>query len=110
MCVCCVLADHSIFDGLSKVVQLLIPQLPTLENMLNALISVRFLWRSSTWRFRCCEFPVGVFYFIYFRVVLLQQTHDAGKHAPCSHVETPRHTPRDHVSTGTDTMQMRLFF
>ncbi|CAN0364854.1 unnamed protein product, partial [Ectocarpus fasciculatus] len=33
--------DHSIFDGLSKVVQLLIPQLPTLENMLNALISVR---------------------------------------------------------------------
>ncbi|CAM9690424.1 unnamed protein product [Pylaiella littoralis] len=31
--------DHSIFDGLSKVVQLLIPQLPTLENMLNALIS-----------------------------------------------------------------------
>lgn len=33
--------DHSIFDGFSKVVQGLIPQLPTLENMLNALISVR---------------------------------------------------------------------
>ncbi|CAM9368680.1 unnamed protein product, partial [Hapterophycus canaliculatus] len=34
--------DHSIFDGMSKVVQLLIPlQLPALENMLNALISVR---------------------------------------------------------------------
>eukprot|EP00752_Nemacystus_decipiens_P009420 g8423.t1 len=31
--------DHSIFDGFSKVVQGLIPQLPTLENMLNALIS-----------------------------------------------------------------------
>ncbi|CAM9109327.1 unnamed protein product [Scytosiphon promiscuus] len=32
--------DHSIFDGMSKVVQLLIPlQLPALENMLNALIS-----------------------------------------------------------------------
>lgn len=33
--------DHSIFDGFSKVVQRLIPQLATLENMLNALISVR---------------------------------------------------------------------
>ncbi|CAN0507102.1 unnamed protein product, partial [Laminaria digitata] len=32
--------DHSIFDGISKVVQKLIPQLPTLENMLNCLISV----------------------------------------------------------------------
>lgn len=40
-------ADHSIFDGFSKVVQGLIPQLPTLENMLNALISVRTSWQCS---------------------------------------------------------------
>eukprot|EP00753_Platysulcus_tardus_P005921 PLAT13762.1.p2 GENE.PLAT13762.1~~PLAT13762.1.p2 ORF type:complete len:371 (+),score=183.05 PLAT13762.1:39-1115(+) len=31
--------DHSIFDAFSKVVQHLIPQLPTLENLLNILIS-----------------------------------------------------------------------
>jgi len=31
--------DHSIFEAFSKVVQKLIPQLPTLENLLNALIS-----------------------------------------------------------------------
>jgi hypothetical protein len=33
--------DHSIFEAFSKVVQKLIPQLPTLENLLNILISVR---------------------------------------------------------------------
>lgn len=32
--------DHSIFEAFSKVVQKLIPQLPTLENLLNILISV----------------------------------------------------------------------
>lgn len=31
--------DHSIFEAFSKVVQKLIPQLPTLENLLNMLIS-----------------------------------------------------------------------
>lgn len=31
--------DHSIFEAFSKVVQKLIPQLPTLENLLNTLIS-----------------------------------------------------------------------
>merc|ERR1740131_503910 len=31
--------DHSIFEAFSKVVQKLIPQLPTLENMLNMFIS-----------------------------------------------------------------------
>ncbi|KAK7468228.1 hypothetical protein BaRGS_00036551 [Batillaria attramentaria] len=31
--------DHSIFEAFSKVVQKLIPQLPTLENLLNILIS-----------------------------------------------------------------------
>lgn len=35
--------DHSIFEAFSKVVQKLIPQLPTLENLLNILISVREL-------------------------------------------------------------------
>lgn len=35
--------DHSIFEAFSKVVQKLIPQLPTLENLLNIFISV------STW-------------------------------------------------------------
>lgn len=33
--------DHSIFEAVSKVVQKLIPQLPTLENLLNILITVR---------------------------------------------------------------------
>lgn len=33
--------DHSIFEAFSKVVQKLIPQLPTLENLLNILISVK---------------------------------------------------------------------
>lgn len=37
--------DHSIFEAFSKVVQKLIPQLPTLENLLNIFISV------STWPF-----------------------------------------------------------
>ena len=31
--------DHSIFEAFSKVVQKLIPQLPTLENMLNIFVS-----------------------------------------------------------------------
>jgi Ras-related GTP-binding protein C/D len=31
--------DHSIFEAFSKVVQKLIPQLPTLENLLNIFIS-----------------------------------------------------------------------
>lgn len=31
--------DHSIFEAFSKVVQKLIPQLPTLENLLNYLIA-----------------------------------------------------------------------
>lgn len=33
--------DHSIFEAFSKVVQKLIKQLPTLENLLNTLNSVR---------------------------------------------------------------------
>jgi Ras-related GTP-binding protein C/D len=33
--------DHSIFESFSKVVQKLIRQLPTLENLLNILNSVR---------------------------------------------------------------------
>ncbi|CAL8249601.1 unnamed protein product [Boreogadus saida] len=47
--------DHSIFEAFSKVVQKLIPQLPTLENLLNIFISVSrrepaqhpHLWRPS---------------------------------------------------------------
>merc|ERR1712137_1437713 len=31
--------DHSIFEAFSKVVQKLIPQLPTLENMVNIFVS-----------------------------------------------------------------------
>src|SRR3989338_8088766 len=30
--------DHSIFEAFSKVIQKLIPQLPTLENLLNSLV------------------------------------------------------------------------
>ena len=32
--------DHSIFEAFSKVIQKLIPQLPTLESLLNILCSV----------------------------------------------------------------------
>jgi Ras-related GTP-binding protein C/D len=32
--------DHSIFEAFSKVIQKLIPQLPTLENLLNILCAV----------------------------------------------------------------------
>lgn len=35
--------DHSIFEAFSKVIQKLIPQLPTLENLLNILCAVRLL-------------------------------------------------------------------
>ena len=35
--------DHSIFEAFSKVVQKLIPQLPTLENLLNIFISVSLI-------------------------------------------------------------------
>ena len=31
--------DHSVFEAFSRVVQKLIPQLPTLENLLNVLVS-----------------------------------------------------------------------
>ena len=37
--------DHSIFEAFSKVVQRLIEQLPTLENLLNIFVSVRCLMR-----------------------------------------------------------------
>jgi len=33
--------DHSIFEAFSKVIQKLIPQLPTLENLLNVFCAVR---------------------------------------------------------------------
>ena len=33
--------DHSIFEAFSKVVQKLIPELPTLENLMDIFISVR---------------------------------------------------------------------
>jgi Ras-related GTP-binding protein C/D len=35
--------DHSIFEAFSKVIQKLIVELPTLENLLNNLCSVSFL-------------------------------------------------------------------
>ncbi len=35
--------DHSIFEAFSKVVQKLIPQLPTLENLLNIFVSVTMI-------------------------------------------------------------------
>lgn len=40
--------DHSIFEAFSKVVQKLIPQLPTLENLLNIFISVCFIFNSHS--------------------------------------------------------------
>lgn len=39
--------DHSIFEAFSKVIQKLIPQLPTLENLLNIFCSV-CIGRSAT--------------------------------------------------------------
>lgn len=51
--------DHSIFEAFSKVVQKLIPQLPTLENLLNIFISVSTyyvlclqIWLCPTCMFR----------------------------------------------------------
>lgn len=46
--------DHSIFEAFSKVIQKLIPQLPTLENLLDMLVSVSvyacpFLSPPHTW-------------------------------------------------------------
>jgi Ras-related GTP-binding protein C/D len=38
--------DHSIFEAFSKVVQKLVPELPTLENLLNILCSVYLLLTS----------------------------------------------------------------
>lgn len=43
--------DHSIFEAFSKVVQKLIPQLPTLENLLNIFISVCFYFCCFVWCF-----------------------------------------------------------
>ena len=39
--------DHSIFEAFSKVIQKLIPQLPTLENLLNIFCAVRAAIRSG---------------------------------------------------------------
>ena len=39
--------DHTIFEAFSKVIQKLIPQLPTLENLLNVLCSVSHLGGSA---------------------------------------------------------------
>ncbi len=41
--------DHSIFEAFSKVVQKLIPQLPTLENLLNIFVSVSLLFIIYFW-------------------------------------------------------------
>ena len=38
--------DHSIFEAFSKVIQKLIPQLPTLENLLNILCAVSRISRD----------------------------------------------------------------
>jgi Ras-related GTP-binding protein C/D len=35
--------DHSIFEAFSKVIQKQIPQLSTLENLLDSLVSVKYL-------------------------------------------------------------------
>ena len=40
--------DHSIFEAFSKVVQKLIPQLPTLENLLNIFISVSYIMNNES--------------------------------------------------------------
>jgi Ras-related GTP-binding protein C/D len=51
--------DHSIFEAFSKVVQKLIPQLPTLESLLNILCSVIILdiilefWNRKSIFIRC---------------------------------------------------------
>lgn len=50
--------DHSIFEAFSKVVQKLIPQLPTLENLLNILISV---CRKRIIALKCNNFFFSIF-------------------------------------------------
>lgn len=49
--------DHSIFEAFSKVVQKLIPQLPTLENLLNIFIPVSAINILSLIKFNViCQF------------------------------------------------------
>lgn len=50
--------DHSIFEAFSKVVQKLIPQLPTLENLLNIFISVRFFFVKKAYVLKWFLFSV----------------------------------------------------
>lgn len=54
--------DHSIFEAFSKVVQKLIPQLPTLENLLNIFISVStccvFCLQMRLWPSCMLKYPV----------------------------------------------------
>jgi hypothetical protein len=55
--------DHSIFEAFSKVVQKLIPQLPTLENLLDVLISVRLTSLAGLTYIRMsnCIYHVAIF-------------------------------------------------
>ncbi|KAK2488511.1 hypothetical protein MC885_003087 [Smutsia gigantea] len=75
--------DHSIFEAFSKVVQKLIPQLPTLENLLNIFISNRFLYFTGT---------VGV-------VTLVAGNHSVFKEPYQSLKEDGAGTPYDKEST-----------
>lgn len=48
--------DHSIFEAFSKVVQKLIPQLPTLENLLNIFIPVSAIG-NTVFNYTKCDMP-----------------------------------------------------
>lgn len=60
--------DHSIFEAFSKVVQKLIPQLPTLENLLNIFVSVIMI-RSISVMFMIQEQPWPNQQIVIFRIL-----------------------------------------
>jgi len=64
--------DHSIFEAFSKVVQKLIPQLPTLENLLNIFVSVLII--ISVFCF-VHLFAAYLFFFFFFCRILELKRH-----------------------------------
>ena len=61
--------DHSIFEAFSKVIQKLIPQLPTLENLLNILCAVS-LWISQNLAFFFFEAHTKTKLFLFLGVLM----------------------------------------
>lgn len=58
--------DHSVLEAFSKVIQKMVPQLPTLENLLDILISVRAAPKSTPHTTRCDRVTAFVQFYFYF--------------------------------------------